>query len=1100
MPFASSLRLFALLLGVVGCLKASDPSDASTDGRSACVEDRDCDDGRFCTGTERCAPTEPGADSRGCVVVPVACAVCDALADRCTVDCAVDADVDGDGHDAVECGGDDCDDADARVSPSASELCDPEGVDEDCDPSTFGARDADGDRVIDATCCNGPRCGSDCDDTIASVGPGASEVCNGADDDCDGVSDEGIERTRYFPDADADGYGARGAEGVLACARPEGLADAALDCDDSSADVSPVAAEQCNGRDDDCDGAIDELEGNTFFRDSDDDGWGDPDVTMSLDGCVAPDGYVARSGDCDDTRADTYPGAPERCNGVDDDCSATDVPGGPDSREDADGDAHAPLDAVCEGGFPRDDCDDTRAVTFFGAAELCSGLDEDCDGRVDEGADVQCRSGTCEAGCLDRRPLAMSGGAVCALDEGVPHCWGEAARLVVDQANLVLGVDALAEPTPVALPVSSARSIATSTTFACAVLEDATVRCWGGNEDGELGVGDRAPRAVPVSPLGLTGIVQVALGASTACALSARGEVRCWGRGEDYELGDGGDVSRSSPGLVPGLDRVVELVARSSTFCARRYDGGVWCWGRSPVGDGTSGGAPIPRRVLEGAHALVAGASSALGSVGARRDDGWWCWGAGLAFDVSGGTNVRIPVPLRAVEEEPRDLAIGGATGCALRSDRSVVCWGAVESLAPEPLVNVSRVFPATVTALPAADSLACGDLGCCVVSDGELRCRGRGNALFFGDGEPRAFGPVDAFGLHDARSIALGGLSDSACAADSSGGLRCFGVSSNQLGFDPLSRSVVYVEPVAVPGAPSDVVEARSSEDFTCARTGAGAVWCWGGDALPGDGSLAQTIAPREVDARAMGPVNAIEVGLDFACALAADGRAWCWGATGTRSALCGAGDATTRCETPVAVAGGHAFEQLRAGRSHACGVTSSGEVWCWGARGNGALGDGLTVGFASEPVRSGGFDDATDVALGANHTCVLEDGRVHCVGFGTYGQLGRGSTATSSTFASVVDLDDATALRCNHYTCFARRTSGGWVAWGNDNGLLGAAVRTLQSNVPVPAAHGSTSEELWLGRRSACARRDRGLACWGLAGAWEQRALPASSVRPAF
>jgi alpha-tubulin suppressor-like RCC1 family protein len=694
----------------------------------------------------------------------------------------------------------------------------------------------------------------------------------------------------------------------------------------------------------------------------------------------------------------------------------------------------------------------------------------------------------------------MSDGVACALDEGVPHCWGEATRRVVDQTNVVLGVDALAEPTPVALPISGARSIATSTSFACAVLEDATVRCWGGNDDGELGVGDRAPRTMPMSPLGLSEIVQVALGSSTACALSARGEVHCWGRGEDYELGDGGGVSRSSPGLVPGLDRVVELVAQGSTFCARRYDGGVWCWGRSPVGDGTSAGAPIPRRVLEGAHAIVAGASDALGSICARRDDGWWCWGTGLAFDASGTTDVRTPVPLRAVEGETRDLAIGGATGCALRSDRSVVCWGVVGSLAPEPLVNVSRTFPATLAALPAADALACGDLGCCVVSDGELRCRGRGNALFFGDGEPRTYGPVDAFGLDDTRSIAFGALSDSACAADSSGELRCFGESANQLGF-PSTRSVVYVEPVAVPGAPSDVVDVRSMEDFTCARTGAGAVWCWGGDALPGDGSLARTIAPREVDARAMGSVSTIEVGVDFACALAAGGRAWCWGASGTlRSALCGAGDATTRCETPVAVAGDHAFVRLRAGRSHVCGVTSSGEVWCWGFRGNGALGDGLTVGSASEPVRAGSFDDATDVALGSNHTCVLEGGRVHCVGLGTFGQLGHGVSTDTSAFVTVVDLDDATTLRCNQSTCFARRASGAWVAWGNDNGMLGAAVRTSQSNTPVPAAHGSTSEELWLGRRSACVRRDRGLACWGLAGAWEQRALPSSSVRPAF
>ena len=580
-----------LVVGVVGCLDGSRPTDAAVDGPVACVVDRDCEDDRFCNGVERCAPTEPGADARGCLVTPACAGACDEDADRCATACEIDADADGDGHDATECGGDDCDDGDPNVSPSATELCDAEGVDEDCDPSTVGERDADGDGFADAMCCNGDRCGGDCDDAIASVRPGASEVCNGLDDDCDGAVDEGIERTRYYPDEDGDGFGARGHEGVLACARPEGYADADLDCDDTSADVSPVAAERCNGSDDDCDGAIDELEGNEFFRDADGDGWGDPSVTMSLDGCVAPEGYVARAGDCDDSRASTYPGAPELCNGRDDDCGSTDASGGRDPREDADGDGHAPIDAACEGGFPKDDCDDTRAVTFLGAEELCSGLDEDCDGRIDEGTDAQCASGVCEAGCVDRRTLAMNVGAVCAIDEGVPHCWGETTSVLErGHANLVLGLATVEEPAPVALPITGARSLAMSKSFACAVLADGTVRCWGGNEDGQLGVGDLAPRAVPVSPIGLTDVVQVAVGASTACALSARGDVRCWGNGEEFQLGDGGESSRPEPGPVMGLDRVVELVGVASTFCARRHDGAVFCWGRGPLGDGMTVG------------------------------------------------------------------------------------------------------------------------------------------------------------------------------------------------------------------------------------------------------------------------------------------------------------------------------------------------------------------------------------------------------------------------------------------------------------------------------------------------------------------------------
>ena len=125
-----------------------------------CTNSGECSDGRFCNGAERCVPGSPGADSFGCVRSATdACAegtVCDEANDRCgdPTGCVTNPDRDGDGHDRIECGGDDCNDNDLNRYPGNTEVCDDEGHDEDCDPSTPGRRDADGDGFVDSECRN----------------------------------------------------------------------------------------------------------------------------------------------------------------------------------------------------------------------------------------------------------------------------------------------------------------------------------------------------------------------------------------------------------------------------------------------------------------------------------------------------------------------------------------------------------------------------------------------------------------------------------------------------------------------------------------------------------------------------------------------------------------------------------------------------------------------------------------------------------------------------------------------------------------------------------------------------------------------------------
>jgi hypothetical protein len=150
-------------------------------------------------------------------------------------------DADGDGHLAIACGGDDCDDGSANRYPGAAEVCDVAKIDEDCDPTTHGRLDQDGDGFDAAKCCNGSNCGDDCDDTRSGVHRNAPEVCNTRDDNCDGLTDENLTITTWR-DADRDLYGSPSAS-TKTCPHlvPKGNVNNDYDCDDGNIAKNPRA-------------------------------------------------------------------------------------------------------------------------------------------------------------------------------------------------------------------------------------------------------------------------------------------------------------------------------------------------------------------------------------------------------------------------------------------------------------------------------------------------------------------------------------------------------------------------------------------------------------------------------------------------------------------------------------------------------------------------------------------------------------------------------------------------------------------------------------------------------------------------------------------
>jgi hypothetical protein len=316
------------------------------------------------------------------------------------------ADTDGDGFAACE----DCDDTDGAVNDDGIETCD--SVDNDCDglvdsddPDVTGTTlyygDADGDgyggQQFQVAACEAPAGyvsnSDDCDDVNSASHPGASEVCDDADNDCDGDVDEGVGAT-WYQDSDSDGYG-NGSVSTVSCDAPAGYVSNALDCDDFNAATNPSSYEVCDAVDNDCDGSVDEdaINATTWYVDSDADGYGSG--ASSTTACDEPTGYADNDSDCNDGDAAVNPAATEWCDLVDNDCD-----GGVDEGDavdatpwyqDLDGDgfgnaANQEIGCNQPTGYVADatDCNDTSASTNTSGTEVCDSVDNDCDGTVDE--------------------------------------------------------------------------------------------------------------------------------------------------------------------------------------------------------------------------------------------------------------------------------------------------------------------------------------------------------------------------------------------------------------------------------------------------------------------------------------------------------------------------------------------------------------------------------------------------------------------------------------------------------------------------------------------------------------------------------------------
>jgi len=494
----------------------------------------------------------------------------------------------------------------------------------------------------------------------------------------------------------------------------------------------------------------------------------------------------------------------------------------------------------------------------------------------------------------DMVQLVAGQGHTCGLTSGgAVKCWGDNFYGQLGDGSMV--DDALS---PVTVSgISNATSLGTSRLHICATLADGSAKCWGRNQNGEIGNNSIVtPVRTPALVQGLSNIREIGGGDGFSCARLADGTARCWGLGEGGRLGNGGTTSSLTPVLVTiplGVAGVTETSIDFEHACAVVADGTAACWGRNSngqLGNGTTGPAASPL--------------------------------------------TRASISGRVV-----DVETGGGHSCALRADGTVVCMGlndkgqlGLGSLTATPT-------PTAISGLADVKAIALGTAStCALLAGGTVRCWGDHADGKLGVGNPNGnvTAPKDVTGLTDVKAVAVG--NEHQCALTSVGDVYCWG--KNDKG--QVNGTVgTFVTTAAKVTGVANAVAIATGGAHSCAVLADGSGRCWGDNSAT---QLGVTGTPSGIQTvGSLTGAQFISAGAKTTCVLKINGVPQCWGSNASGAA--GVGNATATFATPqnVVMPGtpNNRATHLSEGDDNGCLTTSTGLAYCWGDNDALALGN---------------------------------------------------------------------------------------------------------------------------------------------------------------
>ena len=532
----------------------------------------------------------------------------------------------------------------------------------------------------------------------------------------------------WYKDEDGDGY----TDGItrVSCEQLTGYVSSATsgDCNDKDKDINPAKAEICDGKDNNCDGQVDEGVFIVFYKDEDQDGYTDGTTIV---GCSAPVGYVstAKSGDCNDNDKNINPAKTEICDGKDNDCNGV-VDEGFNVGQSCSvgiGECAREGQLICKADGSGTECNATPGAP---TTEICDGKDNDCDGQTDENNICSTKLG---AGYLH----------TCAIkQDGSLWCWG-------DNYYGQLGDGTYTDrytPVQVYNMTSGVSVVSLGGAHTCAIKQNGSLWCWGRNGLGQLGDGTYTDKNTPVQIMS-EGVVAVSLGLFHTCAVKQDGSLWCWGDNYYGQLGDGTWTWENTPVRIMS-EGVSAISLGSDHTCAIKQNGSLWCWGRNDLGqlgDGTYTDKNTPVQIMS--EGVVSVALGGFHTCAIKQDGSLWCWGDNYYGQLGDGTWTGKNTPVRIMSEGVSAVALGAWHTCAIKQDGSLWCWGLnyYGQLGDGTWTGKNtpvRIMSEGVIAVSSAGEIICDSNGCiggghtCAIKqDGSLWCWGRNEYGQVGDG-----------------------------------------------------------------------------------------------------------------------------------------------------------------------------------------------------------------------------------------------------------------------------------------------------------------------------------------------------------------------------